>query len=96
MVKMMNDREVFNKEDENSLPNDAQEPDVRTVLKEMCGCMRQYKNEKPRSRLYQMISSWYMPRNEHDAMSYMRRYRVWSILLPMVHECIKGKEENNG
>ncbi|MBR2378186.1 MAG: hypothetical protein IKA91_01970 [Bacteroidaceae bacterium] len=68
--------------------------DVRKSREEMCSCMRKERRVVPRSRLYRMIHSWYVPRNERDAACYMRRYSVWRLLPALVAKRMKREEEN--
>lgn len=75
-------------------PVSGSESDVRKSLEEMCSCMRKERRVVPRSRLYRMIHSWYVPRNERDAACYMRRYSVWRMLPALVAKRMKREEEN--
>ncbi|MBQ5751106.1 MAG: hypothetical protein IIV86_07240 [Bacteroidaceae bacterium] len=66
--------------------------DVRKSLEEMCSCMRKQQRGVARGRLYRIIHSWYVPRNERDVMCYLRRYRVWRKLPALVAERMKREE----
>lgn len=67
--------------------------DVRACLRDMCRCVRREKCKRNSSPLYDLLHSWFMPRNEQDMMCYMKRYRVWSRLPMLIVERMKREEK---
>lgn len=64
------------------------ESDVRTVLLQMCSCMSNKKKPRHSDGLYNVLYSWYVPRNENDAAMYMVRFRMLRVLAEYVDELL--------
>lgn len=62
--------------------------DVCSVLQDMCQCVRREKPRQYRSRLNRLLYSWYMPRNEDDAVYYAVRCRMLAVLSEYVDELL--------
>lgn len=67
---------------------------VRESLREMCCCLKSKKPCRFRSKLHALLCGWYVPRNERDAESFMRRYSVWRKLPTLVAERIEREEDD--
>ena len=93
---MKNDsKNIHDEKQDESMHDIGTIPEVEATLKEMCRCMRPQKKHKSKSRMVAMIGSWYMPRNEADAMCYMKRYAVWCKLPDMIDKRLNRKEETD-
>lgn len=68
--------------------------DVRACLRDMCRCVRREKCKRNSSPLYDLLHSWFVPRNERDVMCYIKRYRVWSRLPKLIVERMKREEKS--
>ncbi|MBE6307478.1 MAG: hypothetical protein E7084_07490 [Bacteroidales bacterium] len=68
--------------------------DVRAALNSMCSCMKKKRPLGRKGRLYELLHSWYMPRNECDATCFVRRYSVWCELPRRVNRLLRKEEKN--
>ena len=68
--------------------------DVRRSLRMMCDCVHKSSVRNRDGDVYNLLYSWYMPRNECDATCFVRRYSVWCELPRRVNRLLRKEEKN--
>lgn len=68
--------------------------DVRRSLRMMCDCVHKSSVRNRDGDVYNLLYSWYMPRNESDVDCFKQRYAVLCRLPQCVNELLTSTSKN--
>lgn len=71
---------------ENEIKDDTSP--VKDALRIMCDCVGKRHIRNRCGQVCELLSSWYMPRNERDVQCYVMRYRVFDRMMQVVSELL--------